>query len=329
MEGQHQLGTDVTIDSVHNITITANGSQSSSNPIITCSSPRPVGLWFSNSTSITITSIVINNCSNHDNTSGALAFYNISGVLTLDGLTVTNSNSRGIVMNKVETVKIQECILNSNGNGGIEIVDVEVIIIAKCSFIQNTAKYGQGEGGGLKIKASSSTCPILSLIHSNFTNNTALYGGGLLIDIQCGNMTVSNSHFSYNTVQRLGGGVRMHVSNGTHYPNFTFIQSTFEHNTVLGEDVLPGEPPGGGGVYIYLIAIKSATIVKVIGCIFNDNNGNDYGGGIAVNIDTIWDNKYPITTVIESSLFHSNRAYSEYRGSGIIFTYTNITILYL
>ena len=328
MEGQHQLGTDVTIDSVHNITITANGSQSSSNPIITCSSPRPVGLWFSNSTFITITSIVISNCSNHDNTSGALAFYNISGVLTLDGLTVTNSNSRGIVMNKVETVKIHECILNSNGNGGIEIVDVEVIIIAECLFIQNTAKYGQGEGGGLKIKASSSTCPILSLIHSNFTNNTALYGGGLLIDIQCGNMTVSNSHFSYNTVQRLGGGVRMHVSNGTHYPNFTFIQSTFEHNTVLGEDVLPGEPPGGGGVYIYLIAIKSATIFKVIGCIFNDNNGNDYGGGIAVNIDTIWDNKYPITTVIESSLFHSNRAYSEYRGSGIIFTYTNITILY-
>ena len=324
MEGQHQLGTDVTINSVHNISIMANDSQSSSNPIITCSSP--VGLWFSNSTSITITSIVINNCSNHGNTSGALTFYNISGVLTLDGLTVTNSNSRGIVTNKVETVKIHECILNSNGNGGIEIVDVEVIIIAECSFIQNTAKYGQGEGGGLKIKASSisSTCPILSLIHSNFTNNTALYGGGLLIDIQCGNMTVSNSHFSYNTVQRLGGGVRVRVSNST---NFTFIQSTFEYNTVLGKDVLPKEPPAGGGVYIYLIAIKFATIVKVIGCIFNDNNGNNYGGGIAVNIDTLWNNKYPITTVIESSLFHSNRACGLWSG-GAIFTYTNITILY-
>ena len=114
MEGQHQLGTDVTIDSVHNITIMANDSQSNSKPIITCISP--IRLWFSNSTSITISSIVINNCSNHDNTSGALAFYNISGVLTLDGLTVTISNSRGIVTNKVETVKIHECILNSNGN---------------------------------------------------------------------------------------------------------------------------------------------------------------------------------------------------------------------
>ena len=325
MEGQHQLGTDITVDSVHNITITANDSQSSSSPIIICSSP--VGLWFSNSTSITIASIVINNCSNHGNTSGALAFYNISGVLTLDGLTVTNSNSRGIVMNKVETVKIHECILNSNGNGGMKMIDMQEIIMAECSFIHNTAKYGQGEGGGLKIKASSSTCPILSLIHSNFTNNTALYGGGLLIDIQCGNMTVSNSHFSYNTVQRLGGGVRVRVSNGIHYPNFTFIQSTFEHNTVLGEDVLPGEPPAGGGVYIYLTTIKSVTAIKVIGCIFNDNNGNDYGGGIAVNIDTVFDNKYPITTVIESSLFHSNRAYSVYSG-GAIFTYTNITISY-
>ena len=168
----------------------------------------------------------------------------------------------------------------------------------------------------------------MSLIHSNFTNNTALYGGGLLIDIQCGNMTVSNSHFSYNTVQRLGGGVRVRVSNGT---NFTFIQSTFDHNTVLGKDILPGEPPAGGGVYIYLIAIKSVTTIKVIGCVFNDNYGNDYGGGIAVNVDMLYYNKYPITTVIESSLFHSNRmAYSAWEDNygGAIFTYTNITILY-
>ena len=325
MEGQHQLGTDVTIDSVHNITIMANDSQSSSKPIITCISP--IRLWFSNSTSITISSIVINNCSNHDNTSGALAFYNISGVLTLDGLTVTNSNSRGIVTNKVETVKIHECILNSNGNGGIEIVDAQVIIIAECWFIHNTAKYGQGEGGGLKIKASSSTCPILSLIHSNFTNNTALYGGGLLIDIQCGNMTVSNSHFSYNIVQRLGGGVRMHVSNGTHYPNFTFIQSTFEHNIVLGEDVLPGEPPGGGGVYIYLTAIKSTTTYRVMGCIFKDNYGHDYGGGLAVNHDSILDDKYPIDTVIENSLFQSNVINTHTHQGGAIFTSTNSTTL--
>ena len=321
MEGQHQLGTDVMIDSVHNITIMANDSQSSSKPIITCISP--VGLWFSNSSSITITSIVINNCSNHDNTSGALTFYNISGVLTFDGITVTNSNSRGIVTNMVEAVKIHECILNSNGNGGIEMVDTQEIIIAECSFIHNTAKYGQGEGGGLKIKASSSTCPILSLIHSNFTNNAALYGGGLLIDIQCGNMTVSNSHFSFNTVQRLGGGVRVHVSNGT---NFTFIQSTFDHNTVLGEDVLPNEPPGGGGVYIYLTTIKSVTTIKVIGCIFNNNNGHNYGGGIAVNQDSVYSDKYPIDTVIKSSLFHSNRAYTDQGGA--ISTYINIIISY-
>ena len=316
MEGQHQLGTDVTIDSVHNITIMANDTQSTSNHIITCISP--VGLWFSNSTSITITSIVINNCSNHDNTSGALAFYNISGVLTLDGLTVTNSNSRGIVTNKVETVKIQECILNSNGNGGIEIVDAQVIIIAECWFIHNTAKYGQGEGGGLKIKASSSTCPILSLIHSNFTNNAALYGGGLLIDIQCGNMTVSNSNFSYNTVQRLGGGVRVRVSNGTHYPNFTFIQSTFEYNTVLGINTIKEEPPGGGGVYMYFTRTEPTTTIRVTECIFNSNNGKAYGGGFVINV---W-NKQFIHTVISNSLFQSNSA----GYASVIMTIPNTTI---
>ena len=319
MKGQHQLGTDATIDSVHNITITAFDSQSSSNPIITCS--RPVGLWFSNSTSITIVNIVINNCSNHDNTLGALTFNNISQILKLDSITVTNSNGRGMVMNRVKLVEIEKCIFNSNGNGGIEMVDVQNISIKGCSFIQNTAKYGQREGGGLKIKASSSTCPILSLIHSNFTKNTAYYGGGLLIDIQCGNITVSNSHFSYNTVQRLGGGVRVHLINGTHHPNFTFIQSTFEYNTVLGKDVLPNnsEPPGGGGVYMYFTKTKPTTTIRVMECIFNSNNGKLYGGGFAVNV---WDKQF-IDTVISDSLFQLNSAVDY---ASAIMTVLNTTI---
>ena len=316
MEGQHQLGTDVTIDSVQNITIMAFETNTSS-PIITCSSP--VGLWFSNSTSITITNLAINNCSNCDNTSGALAFSNISGVLTLDGITVTNSNSRGIVMNNVETVKILMCLFNSNGNGGMEMVDAQEITITWCSFIHNTAKYGQGEGGGLKIKASSSTCPILSLTHSNFTNNTALYGGGLLIDIQCGNVTVSNSHFSYNTVQRLGGGVRVRVSNGAHCPNFTFIQSTFEHNTVLGSNTIKDEPPGGGGVYMYFTKTEPTTTIRVIECIFNSNNGKLYGGGFAVNA---WDEQF-IDTIIFNSLFQLNSV--AYNASAIM-AIPNLTI---
>ena len=318
MEGQHQLGTDVTKDSAHNITVTAFETSS---PIITCSSP--VGLWFSNSTAITITNIAINNCSKHGNTSGALAFSNISGILMLDSINVTNSNSRGIAMNTVETVKVQMCTLNTNGNGGVEMVDVQDITIKGCSFIHNTAKYGQGEGGGLKIKASSSTCPILSLTHSNFTNNTALYGGGLLIDIQCGNMTVSNSHFSYNTVQRLGGGVRVHVTNGTHYPNFTFIQSTFEHNTVLGNNTIKDEPPGGGGVYMYFNKTEPTTTIRVIECIFNSNNGKLYGGGFVVN-NSMWYIKLFIDTVISNSLFQLNSA--AYHGSAIAAALQNTII---
>ena len=224
-------------------------------------------------------------------------------------------------MNRVKLVEIEKCIFNSNGNGGIEMVDVQNISIKGCSFIQNTAKYGQREGGGLKIKASSSTCPILSLIHSNFTKNTAYYGGGLLIDIQCGNITVGNSHFSYNTVQRLGGGVRVHLVNGTHHPNFTFIQSTFEYNTVLGKDVLPNnsEPPGGGGVYMYFTKTKPTTTIRVMECIFNSNNGKLYGAGFAVNV---WDKQF-IDTIISDSLFQLNSA-ADYAGA--IMTILNTTI---
>ena len=328
IKGQHQLGTDATIDSVHNITIMAFDSQSSGSPIITCRSP--VGLWFSNSTSITIINLVINNCSNHDNTSGALTFNNISGILKLDSITVTNSNCRGTVMNRVKLVEIQKCIFNSNGNGGIEMVDVQNISIKKCSFIQNIAKYGQREGGGLKIKASSSTCPILSLTHSNFTNNTAYYGGGLLIDIQCGNITVGNSHFSYNTVQRLGGGIRVRVINGTHHPNFTFTQSTFEYNTVLGKDVLrnKSEPPGGGGVYMLFSKIKPTTTIKVISCIFNSNNGCIYGGGLAINRDykTQYSMSMPlINAMIQHSVFQFNNA-TQSSGIQIYYISINITI---
>ena len=306
MEGQHQLGTDVTIDGVYKFSIVAFDRLSSSNPVITCSSP--VGLWFSNSTSINIKNIAVSNCGN---TSGALAFYNISGILALDSIAVANSNGRGMVMNEVESVEIRRCLFDSNGNGGIEMVDVQRIVIAKSSFIHNTAKYGCGEGGGLKISASLS-CPILSLTYSNFTNNTALYGGGLLIDIKCGNMTVSNSHFSHNTVQRLGGGVRVRVSNGMYHPNFTFIQSTFEYNKVLGMDVLPGEPPAGGGVYMYLTDIEPTTTITVAECIFNGNNGyNYYGGGLAINgnVEKVMPVElFLISTIIKHSLFQFNDA---------------------
>ena len=324
MEGQHQLGTDAIIDSAHNITIMALDIWSSS-PIITCNSR--VGLWFSHSTSITITSIAINNCSNDYNTAGTLNFYNISSVV-LDNINVTNSNSRGIVMNNVGISEIHKCLFNSNGNGGIEMVDVHIIIIAKCSFSHNTAKYGYGEGGGFKIKASS-LCPILSLIHSNFTNNTALYGGGLLIDIQCGNITVSNSHFSYNTVQRLGGGIRVRLCNSTHHPNFTFIQSTFEYNTVLGKDVLPGEPAAGGGVYMYLTDIKPTTTIIVIECNFNGNNGYTYGGAFAINRDdssrTGPADQFLINAIKKYSLFQSNNAIGT-SSIHIVYGYSNTTI---
>ena len=315
MEGQHQLGTDVTIDGVYKFSIVAFDRLSSSNPVITCSSP--VGLWFSNSTSINIKNIAVSNCGN---TSGALAFYNISGILALDSIAVANSNGRGMVMNEVESVEIRRCLFDSNGNGGIEMVDVQRIVIAKSSFIHNTAKYGRGEGGGLKISASLS-CPILSLAYSNFTNNTALYGGGLLIDIKCGNMTVSNSHFSHNTVQRLGGGVRVRVSNGMYHPNFTFIQSTFEYNKVLGMDVLPGEPPAGGGVYMYLTDIEPTTTITVTECTFNGNNGYNYGGGFAINRNAEKAaDSFSINTIIKHSLFQFNDATST---SGIHIEYTN------
>ena len=174
----------------------------------------------------------------------------------------------------------------------------------------------------LKIEASSSTCPILSLIHSNFTNNTALYGGGLLIYIQCANVTVSNSRFSYNTVQRLGGGVRIFVNNGTRCSNFTFIQSTFEYNIVLGNNTKQGEPPAGGGLYIYSTVMKPTIPLRVTGCIFNNNYGHNYGGGLAINRDNRF--KSPIEAVIENSLFQSNSAYT-YNG-GAIHTSTKINI---
>ena len=325
LKGIYELGTNVTVNEAQNMTMMV-----SSNMIIQCT--RPVGLFFSNSMTLTISGITVSNCGYHDNMSAALTFYNVSS-LSLHSIVVTDSNSRGIMVSKVENLFLHDSWFNKNVKGGIELDNVSNIIINESLFTHNSAIYGMGEGGGLKIATSNTICPTVAVLNSNFTNNAALYGGGLLIDIQCGNISVYGCNFLYNTAQRLGGGIRVRLINGTCYPNFTFVQSTFAYNVILGENLLNSEyeQPGGGGVYAYMAQIQSTTTVNVIDCVFNGNNGSEYGGGFVINRDA--SNSHTLISylvdniiVIRGCTFKSNFV-TQY-GSAIYVRYisSNITI---
>ena len=322
LEGTYELGTNVTVNEAQNMTMMV-----SSNMTIQCT--RPVGLFFSNSTSLTISSITVSNCSYHDNMSAALTFYNVSS-LSLHSIVVTDSNSRGIMVSKVENLFLHDSWFNKNVKGGIELDNVSNIMINESFFTHN---MGAGEGGGLKIATSNAICPKVAVLNSNFTNNSALYGGGLLVDIQCGNISVYGCNFLYNTAQRLGGGIRVRLINGTCYPNFTFVQSTFAYNIILGENLLKSEyePPGGGGVYAYMAQIQSTTTVNVIDCVFNGNNGSEYGGGFVINRDAHTYNNhthmsYLVAIIITGCTFKFNLV--KHYGSALSIRYisSNITI---
>ena len=321
LEGTYELGTNVTVNQAQNLTMMV-----SSNMTIQCT--RPVGLFFSNSMSLTISGITVSNCGYHDNISATLTFYNVSS-LSLHGIVVTDSNSRGIMVSKVENLFLHDSWFNKNVKGGIELDNVSNIIINESLFTHNSAIYGMGKGGGLKIATSNAICPTVAVLNSNFTNNAALYGGGLLIDIQCGNISVYGCNFLYNTAKRLGGGITVHLINGTNYPNFTFVQSTFAYNVILGENLLENEPPGGGGVYMYMSQIQPTTTVNITNCVFNGNDGNRYGGGVAINRNTYnyhMTHSYLVHTVIRGCIFKFN--FATVYGSAISVRYisSNITI---
>ncbi len=156
----------------------------------------------------------------------------------------------------------------------------------------------------------------LTVINSNFTNNTAAIGGGIY---NFGTATVTNSNFTNNSATLIGGGIY-------NFGTVTVNNSAFTDNSVTDH---------GGGIF-------NKGTATVNNCTFAGNTGNtagSVGGGIenegtllTVNNSTFTGNATPYggggiynatTATVTNSTFNTN---SSSNGGGIFNNYGTLMV---
>ena len=300
-EGKHILRRHINVVGIESMVLTTfrQGAQA----VIRCR--RHSGLAFTDAATVNITGIVFRGCGG--GSTGALAF-NDTARVSLRGVAVADSPTRGVAMARVRHAGVRQSLFNNNQDGGLDMIETEQILITECSIFGNRAT---SEGGGIRVLSTTpSMCPSLTLTHTDIIDNTALYGGALLVRTLCSSVAVSDSRLVNNTAQRLGGGMRLRLRYGTH--NITVQRTTLQHNAVLGQDTISGEPPAGGGIYIYITQVQPTTLINILDCVFDDNQGLTYGGGIAINRNQSNDMRYGlyfVNTTISHNKFTRNMAY--------------------
>ena len=186
---------------------------------------------------------------------------------------------------------LTNCIFNGNaafdeegtGGGGMYNDESSPILI-NCTFTRNWVSvgipdHGGGDGGAM---ANSHSSPILT--GCTFTENTALCGGGAVVNGYQSNPTITNCTFTGNAA--LGGGYRW--ANGgamyNEYGNPIVANCTFAANT--GRE--------GGAIH------NSGAAPVFTNCIFSGNAARDSGGAVY--------NTYVSDVTLTNCTFAGNRA---------------------
>ena len=167
-----------------------------------------------------------------------------------------------------ESLTVDGCtfIANTASRQGaaLYISSVTNVIIALCTFNNNTASGGLGKGGAVYINAAI-TCIING---STFFNNTLRGGGaeGGAMYVNAMNLTIYMSTFPNNTVRgggAKGGALRVNATNSI------ITGTTFTNNTARGGSA------EGGAVYVSAInSIINSTVFK-----YNTAQGGSAEGG--------------------------------------------------
>ena len=141
-----------------------------------------------------------------------------------------------------------------------------------------------GNGGSISIVGDDAT-----IINSNFTDNSARYGGAIFAGNSSGNTNISNALFERNHAVQDGGAVHIRGSgvtlNDTRFYNNTadghggaiYVGGTGESNVIYYSDFKDNEAGDHGGAINW---IASAGEIKYSN--FTENSAN-YGGAVYLN----------------------------------------------
>ena len=217
-----------------------------------------------------------------------------SGNVVIEGITFINgytSDESGALFGNSGNLTIINCILansTSSKNGGA-IYNAGNLIVSDSTFENN--KASQNGGAIFTQNAGIGQTPTLAVTNSAFTNNgaggTGNFGGGAIFAQQAADgLSIENSNFTANYVEKSGGGaveiVNVNVA--------TIAGCNFVANSAKGED---SESNYGGGAISFVGAYsdKKETLT-VSDSLFESNTVDGLGGGAiyarasTVNVDS-------------------------------------------
>jgi predicted outer membrane repeat protein len=217
---------------------------------------------------------------NYPNTTNRVFYIKPGLVVTITGLTITNSSAfdtfsggaGGGILNDRSTLTVSNCVFSGNrsGNtaGGIYNNAYEdgsaTLLVSSCTFSNNSADYG---GGAIDNEGGSGSAAVW-ISSSTFSGNSAgFYGGAIYnaaVNFTNAMLVVSNCTFGSNSSGSGAGGAIANFDLGT----TTAINSAFSNNVA-----------GSGGA-LYNAAISGNATLTVNNSTISGNSAANGGGGI-------------------------------------------------
>ena len=234
------------------------------------------------------------------------------GSLTLTNCSFSgNTGDQGGAVHNRGSLTISNSFFTNNTaiEGGVILNDANTLaLISDSTFTNNTAvaQFGLGGAGGSVGNAGT-----LTVVNSNFVNNSGEVDGGAIINVSPGSTTIYSSTFTGNSTPGFGGAIDNYTGvltvTGSNFSgnsaglggaiNAGNSDSILEGSDVTVEDstLSTNTASVGGGIHAY-----SGT-VTVSGSTF-DSNIAESGGGI-VNIEA--------TVDVVNSTFYNNSSTQE------------------
>lgn len=201
--------------------------------------------------------------------------------LTLKGGDVGGFPAQGGAIRTEGRLILRDCVLKQNQAdfGGAIFVQVagggatprEVLRIENSIIDDNFATTG----GGIAIVSgvAGAVSDTVFISGTSITDNRANFGngGGLYADLFGADLTIVDSTIAHNEASR-GGGIYANLNGtGSRTASLTILDSTLEEN----------DASTGGGIFA---DINGASLLRVEGSTFHDNEVNGNGGGIKANL---------------------------------------------
>ena len=280
-EGTHTLQGILSISNVSNITLQGLGhieqgfheTVMQSTSVIMCSDSNRkfTGIQFISSSDVVLESLTVANCGFnwhlHHNVS--LCFLDINNV-TLEYISVQNSSDYGLVLINANDLVIVNSSFANNGAYRAFVTNAYIIYADQINrlfrlFILKS-NFTLALGYGMYLWCDKDNEIDVIIENSMFSNNIALYGGGVRIILHGGGSIEISNCTVYNNTAWYGGGVYIRS-----YWNVNIeVSNCYIYNNIAEVN--------GGGVSIILHGVAS---IEISNCTVY-NNTAWYGGGVYI-----------------------------------------------